>query len=79
MKSIKIVLIALFAIIASSQGYFFGFGLDKDLVGATDRAMSNLQGLLTVFSCRGNRYFFRYLVSSITLEVMASIPVAMYS
>ena len=60
MKSTKIVLIALFAIIATSQGYFNGFGLDQDLVGATDRSMSNLKGLLTVFSCQGNRYFFLY-------------------
>lgn len=54
MNSSKIVLIALLAIIASSQGYFTGFNLDQDLASATERSMSNLRGLLTVFSCRAN-------------------------
>ena len=79
MKSTKIVLIALVAIVVSSQGYGFqNFGVDQDLVRATDSSMSNLQGLLTVFSCQGNTYFLPYLASSIAMEE-DSIPVVMPS
>lgn len=80
MKTTKIVLIALFAIIATSQSYFSGLNLDYNLLASTDRAMSNLEGLLTVFSCRGNRYTYRYLVSSRTQDlVMDSILVVTFS
>jgi ureidoglycolate hydrolase len=61
----KVVLLFCLVLSIHSQS-FTGLNLDPNLVAATNNAMSNLKGLLTIYSCSGNQYLTFHLDSSRT-------------
>lgn len=67
----------LLCLLLSVQGQAFaGLNLDPSLVASTNNAISNLRGVLTLYSCSGNTYSLFYAGSSkdrITFKVCSTL------